>query len=186
VYPPTIRLVAKTDLPRQACQESLDYNRLISTLVMVDGEPVAHDFRRQRLLHHLHLDALYGDPGAKRRFNLSIDARSAISDRIGAEFPMRRRSRQFWKQHRESPRRRPNNKTLQNAAPEIVGRLLGWWLFLVAFGLLGAALALTVMPVYYLPAYVVGPALQVAVDARYVQRAFRAWRHGRKSLSADG
>jgi hypothetical protein len=32
--------VAKTDLPREACRESLDYNRLISTLVMVDGEPV--------------------------------------------------------------------------------------------------------------------------------------------------
>jgi hypothetical protein len=32
--------VAKTDLPREVSRESLDYNRLISTLVMVDGEPV--------------------------------------------------------------------------------------------------------------------------------------------------
>lgn len=27
-------------MPREVCRESLDYNRLISTLVMVDGEPV--------------------------------------------------------------------------------------------------------------------------------------------------
>jgi hypothetical protein len=32
--------VAKTDLPRELSRESLDYNRLISTLVMVDGEAV--------------------------------------------------------------------------------------------------------------------------------------------------
>lgn len=32
--------VAKTDLPREASRESLNYNRLIATLVMVDGESV--------------------------------------------------------------------------------------------------------------------------------------------------
>jgi hypothetical protein len=32
--------VAKTDLPRGLSRESLDYDRLISTLVMVDGEAV--------------------------------------------------------------------------------------------------------------------------------------------------
>jgi hypothetical protein len=32
--------VAKTDLPREARQKPLDYNRLVSTLDMIDGEPV--------------------------------------------------------------------------------------------------------------------------------------------------
>jgi hypothetical protein len=32
--------VAKTDLPREACRKPLDYNRLVSTLDMIDGEPV--------------------------------------------------------------------------------------------------------------------------------------------------
>jgi hypothetical protein len=32
--------VAKTDLAREAHRKPLDYNRLISTLDMVDGEPV--------------------------------------------------------------------------------------------------------------------------------------------------
>jgi hypothetical protein len=32
--------VAKTDLPREARQRPLDYNRLVSTLDMIDGEPV--------------------------------------------------------------------------------------------------------------------------------------------------
>ena len=32
--------MAKTDLPREAGREPLDYNRLISTLDLIDGEPV--------------------------------------------------------------------------------------------------------------------------------------------------
>lgn len=32
--------MARTDLPREACRKPLDYNRLISTLDMIDGEPV--------------------------------------------------------------------------------------------------------------------------------------------------
>lgn len=32
--------MAKTDLPREARQRPLDYNRLVSTLDMIDGEPV--------------------------------------------------------------------------------------------------------------------------------------------------
>ena len=32
--------MAKTDLPREAAREPLDYNRLISTLDLIDGEPV--------------------------------------------------------------------------------------------------------------------------------------------------
>jgi hypothetical protein len=32
--------VTETDLPREAHQEPLDYNRLVSTLDMIDGEPV--------------------------------------------------------------------------------------------------------------------------------------------------
>jgi hypothetical protein len=32
--------VGKTDLPREARQKPLDYNRLVSTLDMIDGEPV--------------------------------------------------------------------------------------------------------------------------------------------------
>jgi hypothetical protein len=32
--------VAKTDLPREVRREPLDYNRLISTLDVIDGEPV--------------------------------------------------------------------------------------------------------------------------------------------------
>ena len=32
--------MAKTDLPREARQTPLDYNRLVSTLDMIDGEPV--------------------------------------------------------------------------------------------------------------------------------------------------
>ena len=39
-YLPKIGRVAKTDLPREALREPLDYNRLISTLDMIDGEPV--------------------------------------------------------------------------------------------------------------------------------------------------
>lgn len=32
--------MAKTDLPREARERPLDYNRLVSTLGMIDGEPV--------------------------------------------------------------------------------------------------------------------------------------------------
>jgi hypothetical protein len=32
--------VAKTDLPREACRKPLDYDQLISTLDLIDGEPV--------------------------------------------------------------------------------------------------------------------------------------------------
>jgi hypothetical protein len=32
--------VAKSDLPREACHEPLDYNRLVSTLDMLDGEQI--------------------------------------------------------------------------------------------------------------------------------------------------
>jgi hypothetical protein len=32
--------VTKTDLPREVRQQPLDYNRLVSTLDMIDGEPV--------------------------------------------------------------------------------------------------------------------------------------------------
>jgi hypothetical protein len=32
--------VAKTDLPREASPKPLDYNQLVSTLDMIDGEPV--------------------------------------------------------------------------------------------------------------------------------------------------
>jgi hypothetical protein len=32
--------VAKTDLQREACRKPLDYDRLISTLNLIDGEPV--------------------------------------------------------------------------------------------------------------------------------------------------
>jgi hypothetical protein len=32
--------VTRTDLPREVRQEPLDYNRLVSTLDMIDGEPV--------------------------------------------------------------------------------------------------------------------------------------------------
>jgi hypothetical protein len=57
-------------------------------------------------------------------------------------------------------------------------RLLGSWLFLVLFSLLGIVLALVVMPVYYLPAFIVPTWLQLGVDLRYIPRAFRAWRAG--------
>jgi urea transporter len=60
------------------------------------------------------------------------------------------------------------------ARPE---RLLGWWLFLLLFGLLGVVLAMFGMPVYYLVPFIVPGWLQLAVDLRYMPRAFRAWRN---------
>lgn len=59
------------------------------------------------------------------------------------------------------------------ARPE---RLLGWWLFLVVFSLVGIVLALVVMPTEFLAAFLVPTVLQLAVDVRYMPRAFRAWR----------
>lgn len=59
------------------------------------------------------------------------------------------------------------------ARPE---RLLGWWLFLAAFGLIGILLVLVVMPTEFLAAFLVPTVLQLGVDVRYMPRAFRAWR----------
>ena len=56
------------------------------------------------------------------------------------------------------------------------GRLLAWWVFLALFSLAGIALALTVMPLYYLPVFIVPTWLQLVVDLRCIPRAFRAWR----------
>jgi hypothetical protein len=65
------------------------------------------------------------------------------------------------------------------------GHLLAWWLFLLLYGLLGIALALVAMPVYYLPAFIVPAALQLAVDLPYIPRALRAWRAGECYRSAS-
>jgi hypothetical protein len=54
-------------------------------------------------------------------------------------------------------------------------RLLGWWLFLALFSLLGIVL-IVVMPVYLLPAFLVPAWLQLGVDFIYIPRAFRASR----------
>jgi hypothetical protein len=55
-------------------------------------------------------------------------------------------------------------------------RLLGWWLFLVVFALVGIVLALVVMSTEFLAAFLVPTVLQLVVDVRYMPRAFRAWR----------
>jgi urea transporter len=60
------------------------------------------------------------------------------------------------------------------ARPE---RLLGWWLFLLLFGVLGVVLAMIGMPVYYLVPFIVPGWLQLVVDLRYMPRTFRAWRN---------
>jgi hypothetical protein len=65
-------------------------------------------------------------------------------------------------------------------------RLLGWWLFLVRFGLLGViGFALIGKPGYAVP-FVVPLLLQLVVDLVYIPRAFRAWRYsGGRSVAGQ-
>jgi hypothetical protein len=55
-------------------------------------------------------------------------------------------------------------------------RLLGWWLLLILFGLLGVVIfAVIGKPGYAVPLVTPG-LLQLVVDLVYIPRAFRAWR----------
>jgi hypothetical protein len=49
-------------------------------------------------------------------------------------------------------------------------------MFLVLFGLLGIVLVLIVVPVYFLPAFLVAALLLLGADLIYIPHAFRAWK----------
>lgn len=56
------------------------------------------------------------------------------------------------------------------------GHLLAFWLSLSLFSLVGILLVALVLPIYYLPAFIVTTWLSLGLDLRYMPRAFRAWR----------
>lgn len=53
--------MAKADSPREACRERLDYDRLVSTLDMIDGEPVIVRLTPREADKHLEMTAAGGD-----------------------------------------------------------------------------------------------------------------------------